>query len=721
MARHRGGRKAHGGARNGHKKSHRKQAFRGNKLRIESDNDEDPIITRRGKRSTRKALQELNSMADMNNGTFSSIDEMALNAIHLDDKRSSKNDKRKARMADVASYTEYHHKETLSRNLRKMPIMFVRAAEQYEISKVLEKLGAQPGPTIEQQDGHDVESESEDETDQEVDSDLEKVDRMLGASHVEPIEAQPVDLEVLEVSEATPTSLEEDDEEDEVDEADQSNGYDNFDDDDSYSDSGEDSEESEFIDDDDIQFIDDNENDEYENTIAHETDSPLNYEAFNGALDSIDVTTDSSEPEITIGKFNGTLRKGNDGDYYVNLPTATRIRNFGFEEPQESAVSAIRNFVSEGSEQPEEEPSEPEFGFLDEDFIQFDLSKVNFDNFRLGAGDAQYHVSCLSLFNNDEFHWVGHSDLLGLLTDQGLPESRFDAYIKYATKHLEIPDMTELDLSDDDSSEIDEEMMEGMEDMLAFARSRPRVVNDPIDIGTHSLKISGKGRKRQLQLPEDLDDASRAELLGKFESRIAHRRRKNRAVPKGGMQMYEKYPFELTVNDFKDEMEAFLATDTQTLNFPPVDAHGIMTLRDMSRAFHLKPRKMGKGIEGYVQIVKTSSSKRLPPDRKEIDKLLNRRKYFMRADTGLTSDERKILRNALHREKKADKGKKARFQYKEGDVVGANASEIGPESVGRKMLVKMGWQNGDALGAEGNKGITVPISAVVKTSKIGIR
>lgn len=64
--------------------------------------------------------------------------------------------------------------------------------------------------------------------------------------------------------------------------------------------------------------------------------------------------------------------------------------------------------------------------------------------------------------------------------------------------------------------------------------------------------------------------------------------------------------------------------------------------------------------------------------------------------------------------------RKGNFSYKEGEIVGANAKEIDSSSIGRRLLERMGWQDGEALGPENNKGIIEPIKVIVKTSKRGI-
>lgn len=62
----------------------------------------------------------------------------------------------------------------------------------------------------------------------------------------------------------------------------------------------------------------------------------------------------------------------------------------------------------------------------------------------------------------------------------------------------------------------------------------------------------------------------------------------------------------------------------------------------------------------------------------------------------------------------------ASVSYREGDVVGGSAPELGVENRGRAMLEKMGWSTGDALGALNNKGILQPVTHIVKTSKAGL-
>ncbi len=58
--------------------------------------------------------------------------------------------------------------------------------------------------------------------------------------------------------------------------------------------------------------------------------------------------------------------------------------------------------------------------------------------------------------------------------------------------------------------------------------------------------------------------------------------------------------------------------------------------------------------------------------------------------------------------------------YTDGDIVGDGAPEVGGESRGMAMMMKMGWTKGMALGIAGNPGILQPLKHVVKTSKMGL-
>lgn len=63
---------------------------------------------------------------------------------------------------------------------------------------------------------------------------------------------------------------------------------------------------------------------------------------------------------------------------------------------------------------------------------------------------------------------------------------------------------------------------------------------------------------------------------------------------------------------------------------------------------------------------------------------------------------------------------KTKTQYKDGEVIGAHATEISNENKGRAMLEKMGWSKGMSLGTKSSQAITEPITQVMKSTSAGL-
>ena len=53
--------------------------------------------------------------------------------------------------------------------------------------------------------------------------------------------------------------------------------------------------------------------------------------------------------------------------------------------------------------------------------------------------------------------------------------------------------------------------------------------------------------------------------------------------------------------------------------------------------------------------------------------------------------------------------------------MGEKAPEIDVNNIGRQLLERMGWSKGQGLGAHDNKGISEPVVAKVKKSKLGLK
>lgn len=377
---------------------------------------------------------------------------------------------------------------------------------------------------------------------------------------------------------------------------------------------------------------------------------------------------------------------------------------------------------------------EPEFGFLDEDFV-VDVSEISVTNLRLGVSDNSYYVKCFRLFSDDQYRWVGQdifSDFI--LEDIGLPEHRLQAYLAFIKNSIipkkEEPEPSYSDIPMSDSSDEEEiatrttskdsvtpDMREGLDDLIAYTEKYAYSRNQ--EYKTSAIPLTGKGRKKKLLIDDSvfLDTESIATLQDKFKSRIEKkaekRRNKNDFIDeanKNSDDLFKKYPFGLHVQNMKDEFEMFAKMNKERLLFPPLDPHGNKTVMKFAKHYQTKSFKQGRGSHTYIMAQKTRKTNRTFPNYNLIDQLIRQRPIFMRTDVNRPKD--------LAVKKELPKGK---FHTIEGELVGKDAPEIGQENVGRRILQKLGWIDGEGLGANGNKGINEPLMATIKKSKSGLR
>lgn len=150
-----------------------------------------------------------------------------------------------------------------------------------------------------------------------------------------------------------------------------------------------------------------------------------------------------------------------------------------------------------------------------------------------------------------------------------------------------------------------------------------------------------------------------------------------------------------------------------------MDKRDRKTVHDIANAFGLKSKSIGGGRTRFPVLYKTSRTSDLSKDSlKVIEVRLSRRAFMQRMD-------KRGKRGPVIPRRGAGAGSGAgaggaAFSYRDGEVVGATAPELGAENKGRAMLERMGWSTGTALGASNNKGILQPVPHVVKTSKAGL-
>jgi hypothetical protein len=137
-------------------------------------------------------------------------------------------------------------------------------------------------------------------------------------------------------------------------------------------------------------------------------------------------------------------------------------------------------------------------------------------------------------------------------------------------------------------------------------------------------------------------------------------------------------------------------------------------IHQVVQQFGINSKSRGDGTGRFTVLSKTSRTVAFSDD--AFDSVIDHPKF-----------KHRLLRNGARRERFAPggragkKGPRPAVGYKDGDVVGASAPELGPENRGRALMEKMGWSKGMALGATDNKGILHPVAHIVKTNKAGLQ
>lgn len=253
---------------------------------------------------------------------------------------------------------------------------------------------------------------------------------------------------------------------------------------------------------------------------------------------------------------------------------------------------------------------------------------------------------------------------------------------------------------------------------------------DIMDTERPSLKPKKKGRRGQMPF-ELLDDSDLNEQLQNAWENDRDKKRLKKAereeLRKQGLlgrkdkapNLKVKYKDGMLMEDVVEEMREFLVGDMQTLALPPMDASRRATVHQAASHFKLTSRSRGAGFDRFTVLTKTTRTRTYTDG--EFDRAMLHKGLVYR------------LSGPTFSQKGGDRPRKAatvRFGgargkpttgYRDGETVGANAPEIGPENKGHALLAKMGWSKGMALGAVDNKGILQPIPHTVKMTKAGLQ
>lgn len=254
----------------------------------------------------------------------------------------------------------------------------------------------------------------------------------------------------------------------------------------------------------------------------------------------------------------------------------------------------------------------------------------------------------------------------------------------------------------------------------------------PPEAQTQTIKYSGKGKNKKPILDHVDDPELRDRLMQQFETIRGDKKAKRKLRHDSRLQqpeLMEKYPYTMHIRDIKSELQDLYNDESRyCITFPPMDPHGIKTIIKMAKYFNLAGRRMGKGKKLHAEAGKTKNTYAFSPDYSMIERLCKQRPIFNRTDVknnGVSAKRSKKEKKKLEKEKvKVEKEKGinvVKAHIKEGQVVGENAPEIGQSNIGRRMLERLGWKAGEGLGADHNKGISEPLMAKVKKTKLGIK
>ncbi|CCD25696.1 Sqs1p NDAI_0F03780 [Naumovozyma dairenensis CBS 421] len=410
--------------------------------------------------------------------------------------------------------------------------------------------------------------------------------------------------------------------------------------------------------------------------------------------------------------------------------------------------------ILENDEIVSEEDSEPEFGYVDEDYV-INTSEVVVSNIRLGYSENSYFLQCHRLFGDYSSRWLEEEAFRDFLVgDLGLPENRSRSYFKFVKNSLipkeETPEPTYSDIPISDSSVEEEnddhddfnirnesanyrisemnneneihmtsDMDEGLDDLVSYSMKYMDERSQQYE--TRSIETKGKGKKKQLLIEEALGldqetiETLQQKLHKRMDDKAKKRRRKEDFIDEENMNsedLFKKYPYGLHVRNITDELELFLKRGKTTTTFPPLDPHGNKTVMKFAEHYGTKASKVGKANHTHVLVSKTKRTRYTKPNYNLIGQLLKQRPVFMRIDVKRPKEE--------HVRVEKIRVKSGKYQVKEGETVGKDAPEIGQENIGRRILEKLGWTSGEGLGPHGNKGISEPLMARMKKSKHGV-
>jgi len=258
---------------------------------------------------------------------------------------------------------------------------------------------------------------------------------------------------------------------------------------------------------------------------------------------------------------------------------------------------------------------------------------------------------------------------------------------------------------------------------------------DIMDFERPSLRPKRGGRKGKMppELEALSDDELKNEMLGHWGNDREKKRLKKAereelrmqgllgagVAKKGKADLSQKYQQGITTTQIHLELRVFLQDATKTTRaFPPMDKDDRKSLHEIANVLNLKSKSVGTGKNRAPVLYKTSRT------HEYTDAMFNR--VTNAANKGFFKNSafkgKKPKGGAIPKMQRGGKGRGADTSstgLKHGDVVGGGAKEIGRENFGHRLMEKMGWQKGTALGKEGS-GMLTPVEQVMRTGRSGL-
>ncbi|KAF2501787.1 hypothetical protein BU16DRAFT_450553 [Lophium mytilinum] len=241
---------------------------------------------------------------------------------------------------------------------------------------------------------------------------------------------------------------------------------------------------------------------------------------------------------------------------------------------------------------------------------------------------------------------------------------------------------------------------------------------DVMDTERPSLKKKSKGRRGQF--PAEISDSDlEAQMRSTWEAdrrKKAEYKKDREELRAQGLlgkknkdkaDLATKYSEGFTMVEILEELREFLISDHQSRALPPMEAHERAHIHRFAKKMELTTKSVGAGKDRFINLSKNTRTR--PYREIEFNSVMYKFRFL--------NNYPKAPKGAARPRNVA----KPTFTYRDGDVVGASAPEIGEGNKGHALLQKMGWTKGMALGALDNKGILKPIEHTVKSGKAGLK